>query len=116
MAATSIGLTSVSFGLSQETGVVIQSFSSTETMETSELSSHNGQFAAVAFSARRNNISLSGNSTTAQGTIGAALSLTGNSSSITSGSFYITDSSLAQTNDGFYSFDLSASNYPQLGT
>lgn len=115
MAATSIGTTGVSFGLSQETGIVIQNFTGTETMETTELSDYNGVFAAVAFSNRRYNVSLSGNATTAQGNIGASLSLTANAAAITSGAFYITDSSVNRTNDGFMSFDLSATNFPGLG-
>jgi hypothetical protein len=116
MAATTIGLTTVSFGLAQETGVVVQSFTRTETMETSELSDYNGTHAAVAFSNRRFNVSLSGNATTAQGTIGAALSLTANATAISvGGTHYITDSSINLTNDGFLAFDLSASNFPSLG-
>lgn len=113
MAATTIG-TAVTFGLSQESGVVIQNFTSTETMETAELSDYNGVHAAVAFSNRRINVSLSGNATTAQGNIGAALALTANATAVCNGTYYITDSSTNQTNDGFLAFDLSASYFPRL--
>lgn len=112
MAAVSIGLTTVSFGLAQESGLVIQSFTSTETAETTEISDYNGVHAAVAFSNRRFNVSLSGNATTAQGTVGASLTLTNNV--VCSGTYYITDTSTNQTNDGFLSFDISASYFPRL--
>ena len=111
MAAVSIG-TSAFFGLSSESGLVIQNFTSTETMATTELSDYNGVHAAVAFSNRRFNVSLSGNATTAQGNIGAALTLTSNV--VCSGTYHITDSSTNQTNDGFLAFDVSASYFPRL--
>ena len=48
MAYNLIGLSSVTFGIAAETGVVVQNFTSTETAETTELSAHNGVFSAVA--------------------------------------------------------------------
>ena len=69
MAATCIGLSTVAFGLASETGVVVQNFTSTETSETTELSAHNGTFAAVAFSNRKQNISLSGNCNDSKGAV-----------------------------------------------
>ena len=116
MAATTIGLSTVIFGLAQETGVVVQNFTSTDTAETTELSSHNGTHAVVAFSNRRINVSLSGSSTTAPSdTIGAALTLQANADAVSAGNYFVTDISSSQTVDGFHSFDISASQYPALG-
>jgi len=115
MAATTIGLSTVFFGLAEESGVVIQNFTSTRTSETTELSSYNGVHAVVAFSNQRVNVSLSGNSTTAPSdTIGAALSLQANADAVTAGNYFVTDVSSTQTADGFHSFDISASLYPNL--
>ena len=86
MAATSIGLSSVAFGLASETGVVIQSFSLTQTAETTEVSKHNGEHSAVAFSAFKRNVSLSGNCSgaVASSGIGQTLALTGNTTAVSS--------------------------------
>lgn len=117
MAATTIGLSTVVFGLSQESGVVVQNFTSTDTSETSEISSHNGTHAAVAFSNRRINVSLSGNSSTAPSSnIGSSLGLSANATAVSSGTYYVTDVSQTLTADGFQAFDISASKFPALGT
>lgn len=117
MGATSIGLTGLKFGLSAETGVVVQNFTSTQTMETSELSDVNGQFAAVAFSNKKINISISGNATTGEGTVGATLAsidLDANATAVSAGQYFITDTSVNATNDGFISFDISATQFSGL--
>lgn len=114
MGATSIGLTGIRFGMAAETGVVVQNFTSTQIMETSELSDVDGEFAAVAFSNKKINISLSGNSTTAIGTIGATLTLDANATAISTGTYHITDTSTNATNDGFLAFDISATQFPNL--
>jgi hypothetical protein len=118
MAATSIGLSSVAFGLAAETGVVIQSFSLTSTAETTEVSKHNGEHSAVAFSAFKRNVSLSGNCSgaVASSGIGGTLALTGNTAAVSSGTYYVTDVSFSQAADGFNSFDLSATAYTGLSS
>lgn len=116
MAATCIGLTGVFFGLASESGVVVQNFTSTETAETTELSKHNGTFAAVAFSNRKQNISISGNCTDSVDSVGASLSINSNATAVCSGSYYVTDTSYTETADGFNSFDISATKFPALST
>jgi len=118
MAATTIGLTGLSFGLTVESGVVIQSFSSTQTADTTEVSKHDGTHSAVAFSAFKRNVTLSGNcnGVVASSGVGATLALTGNTNAVSSGTYYVTDVSFTQANDGFNSFDLSATAYTGLGT
>jgi len=118
MAATSIGLTGLAFGLTTETGVVIQSFSLTQTAESTEISKHDGTHSAVAFSGFKKNVSLSGNcnGAVASSGIGVALALTGNTTAVSSGTYYVTDTSFSQANDGFNSFDLSATSYTGLST
>ena len=117
MAATCIGLPGVFFGLASETGVVVQNFTSTETSETTELSAHNGTFAAVAFSNRKVNVSLSGNCSDSKGAVGDSLSgasLAANATAVCNGAYYITDTSYTETADGFNSFDISATLFPAL--
>jgi len=118
MAATTIGLTGLSFGLSGETGVVVQSFSLTQTADTTEVSKHDGTHSAVAFSAFKRNISMSGNCNGAVATsgIGGTLALTANTTAVSSGTYYVTDVSLTESSDGFNAFDLSATAYSGLGT
>lgn len=118
MAATSIGLSTVAFGLAEESGVVIQSFSLTQTAETTEVSKHDGTHSAVAFSGFKRNVSLSGNCSgaVASSGIGGTLALTGNTTAVSSGTYFVTDVSFSQAADGFNSFDLSATAYEGLNT
>jgi len=116
MAATCIGLSTVFFGLADETGVVVQNFTSTETAETTEISKHNGTFSAVAFSNKKANVSLSGNCNDSIGSVGASLTLAANANAVCSGTYHITDTSYTETSDGFNSFDISATKFPFLST
>jgi hypothetical protein len=118
MAATTIGLSGVAFGLSAETGVVVQNFSLTQTSDTTEVSKHDGTHSAVAFSAFKKNISLSGNcnGAVASSGVGGTLALTANTAAVSSGTYYVTDVSFTESSDGFNSFDLSATAYDGLGT
>ena len=119
MAATCIGLPSVAFGLASESGVVVQNFTSTETAETTELSKHDGTFSAVAFSNRKQNISISGNCNDSKGVVGDTLanaSLNANATAVCNGAYYITDTSYTETADGFNSFDISATLFPALNS
>ena len=118
MAATTIGLTTVAFGLASESGIVIQSFSLAQTAEATEVSKHNGEHLAVAFSGYCRNISMSGNCSAAVASsgIGQALALTSNSTAVSSGSYFVTDASFSEASDGFSTFDLSATAYNGLGT
>jgi hypothetical protein len=116
MAATSIGLSTVVFGLSAETGVVVQNFTSTETAETTEISKHDGTFSAVAFSNKKINVSLSGNCNDSIGSVGASLTLAANATAVCSGTYHVTDTSYTETSDGFNSFDISATKFPFLST
>ena len=119
MAATCIGLSTVAFGLASETGVVVQNFTSTETAETTEISKHNGTFSAVAFSNRKQNISISGNCNDAKSFVGDTLanaSLAANATAVCSGTYHVTDTSYTETSDGFNSFDISATKFPALNT
>lgn len=116
MAATCIGLSTVAFGLASESGVVVQNFTSTETAETTELSKHDGTFSAVAFSNRKQNISISGNCNDSKDSVGASLSLSANATAVSSGTYHVTDTSYTETADGFNSFDISATKFPALNT
>jgi hypothetical protein len=116
MAATSIGLSTVVFGLAAETGVVVQNFTSTETAETTEISKHDGTFSAVAFSNKKINVSLSGNCNDSIGSVGASLTLAANATAVCSGTYHVTDTSYTETSDGFNSFDISATKFPFLSS
>ena len=118
MAVTTIGLTTVTFGLAAESGIVIQNFSLAHTAEATEVSQHNGTHLAVAFSGYRRNISMSGNcsAVVACSGIGKALLLTANATAVSSGSYFVTDASFSEASDGFATFDLSATAYSGLGT
>ena len=48
--------------------------------------------------------------------IGGTLALTGNTTVVSSGSYFVTDVSFTEASDGFKSFDLSATAYTGLST
>jgi hypothetical protein len=48
--------------------------------------------------------------------VGQALALTGNTTAVSSGSYFVTDVSFTEASDGFKSFDLSATAYTGLST
>lgn len=116
MAATCIGLSTVTFGMLAESGVVVQNFTSTDTSETTELSKHNGTFSAVAFSNRKQNISISGNCNDSIDAVGGSLSLAANAGAVSSGTYYVTSTNYTETSDGFNAFDISATKYPFLNS
>jgi len=66
----------------------------------------------------KKNVSLSGNCSgaVASSGIGGTLALTGNTTAVSSGTYFVTDVSFSQAADGFNSFDLSATSYDGLNT
>ena len=116
MAATSIGLSNLTFGTADFNGSVVRSFEQTIKCDPVELMGGDGRFKAVAISNPNTSISMTIVSGTETGGIGEAVSAAANTFLTGSqASLYIESSSLTFTNDGFAEVQLSASGWVNLG-
>ena len=123
MAATivsSSAATSVVFGCTAETGILISTFSREVAREKAEVMDNDGDVVAVSYFKPTATISIEGvvNGTTgvAAAAPGVALSLNSTTSGngITGGSVIVDSVSREETSEGFASFSVSATQYPSL--
>ena len=123
MAATivsSSAATSVVFGCSAETGILISTFSREVTREKQEIMDNDGDVVAVSYYKPTASISIEGavNGSTgvAAAAPGVALSLNSTTSGngITGGSIIVDSVSREETSEGFATFSVSATQYPSL--
>jgi hypothetical protein len=114
MAVITIGTTGASWGLTAETGLLVQTFSQKNTREKNQVRNEAGDFALVAYYNPTSAISVSGVLIGATG-IGAAApgviltvanSTTGNGS--TTGGIYVDDIEIASSNTDFKKFTANA--------
>lgn len=120
MASTVIGSTSATFGLSDEGGIIVNSFSKTAQSSKAEVMNADGDIEAVAYYGKTATISVSGvvNGGTgiAAAEIGATLTVANETGvgGISSGSIYVDSVSLEGSNDGFQSITVEATQYPDV--
>jgi hypothetical protein len=114
MAATTIGTANLTFGLTTETGGLVQSFSEVRNTEKQEVRNQVGDITGVAFYNATTAYSLS--ITTTGGylstTAGASISLANAVSS--TGATRIDSLTINRSNDGFVTVDISATGYPNV--
>jgi hypothetical protein len=114
MAATTIGTANLTFGLTAETGGLVQSFSEARNVEKQEVRNQVGDVTGVAFynatTAYSMSITTTGGYLTT--TAGAAISLQNAVSS--TGSTRIDSLTINRSNDGFVTVDISATGYPNV--
>jgi len=123
MAATivsSSAATSVVFGCSAETGILISTFSREVSREKAEVTDNDGDVVAVSYFKPTATISIEGvvNGSTgiAAAAPGVALSMNSTTSGngITGGSIIVDSVSREETAEGFATFSVSATQYPSL--
>ena len=123
MAATivsSSAATSVVFGATAETGIIINSYSRAVSREKAEVMDNDGDVVAVSYYKPTASISIAGtlNGTTgvAAAAPGVALTLasTTSGSGITGGKVVVDSVTLNQTSEGFNEFSVEATQYPDL--
>jgi hypothetical protein len=107
MAATILGLTSLTFGAPTVSGLVVNSASFTESVNIAEVIDEDGDYVAAALSGRRVNGSIS--ATDAGGTFatGATLAVTG----APTGTYYITEVATSRSADGFRTKDITVQSW-----
>lgn len=123
MAATivsSSAATSVVFGATAETGIIINSFSRQVSREKAEVMDNDGDVVAVSYYKPTATISIEGvvNGTTgvAAAAPGVALSLNSTTSGngITAGSIIVDSVTRNETSEGFATFSVEGTQYPLL--
>ena len=113
MAATTIGTSNLTFGLTAETGGLVQSFSEVRNTEKQEVRNQVGEVTGVAYYNATTAYSLSITSTsTSFGVPGAAITIANASQS--TGSTRIDSVTVNKSNDGFVTVDISATGYPNV--
>jgi hypothetical protein len=123
MAATivsSSAATSVVFGATAETGIIINSFSRAVSREKAEVMDNDGDVVAVSYYKPTASISISGTLNGSTGVAAAApgvaltLASTTSGSGITGGKVVVDSVTLNQTSEGFNEFSVEATQYPDL--
>jgi hypothetical protein len=123
MAATivsSSAATSVVFGCTAETGIIVNSFSRQVSREKSEVMDNDGDVVAVSYYKPTASISISGTLNGSTGVAAAApgvaltLASTTSGSGITGGKVIVDSVSLTKSAEGFQEFAVEGTQYPEL--
>jgi hypothetical protein len=123
MAATivsSSASTSVVFGCTAETGIIINSFSRQVSREKAEVMDNDGDVVAVSYYKPTATISiegtLNGSTGVAAAVPGVALTLasTTSGSGVTGGSILVDSVTRSETSEGFATFSVEATQYPSI--
>lgn len=121
MALTTIGLSNLRFGTTQESSSVVRSFEQTITSDPVELLDGDGTFEAVAFSNPRTSVNITLVSGTVSAAVGALTTLDNNNTfltlnSTTEASVYVASCNATLTNDGFAEIQITAEGWTNLGS
>lgn len=117
---SSSAATSVVFGCTAETGILINSFSRQVSREKSEIMDNDGDVVAVSYFKPTASISiegtLNGSTGVAAAAPGVALSLnsTTSGSGITGGTIIVDSVTRNETSEGFATFSVEATQYPSI--
>lgn len=117
MAATTIGTTGLSWGLTTETVGIAQSFSETRNVEKNELRNQSGEIVGVSYYNATTAYSLSFAAVTNGSYLvsaGSALAALANAATI--GTTRIDSITVNKSNDSFVTVDIAATGYPNLGS
>lgn len=114
MAATTIGTANLTFGITAETGGLVQSFSETRNVEKQEVRNNVGDITGIAYFNATTAYSLSITTTTAFATTSAGAAISIANAAQTTGSTRIDSLTINKSNDGFVTVDISATGYPNV--
>jgi hypothetical protein len=107
MAATILGLTTLSFGVSTVAGLVVQSSSFTESVNIAEVMDEDGDYVGAALSGKRINGTISATDAGGSFATGATLAISG----APAGTYYITEVSTSRSADGFRTRDITVQSW-----
>ena len=113
MAATVIGLTSITFGGSSETVAVFTSFSQTSDSDKTVVVDEDGDHVAVAYHGKKSVASMSGFLKSTTPTIGASISLANATSGLggVTGTFFVDSVAISRAPNNFQEVTIGATNH-----
>jgi hypothetical protein len=115
MALTTIGISSLKFGTSDENSSVVRSYEETTKCDPVELMGGSGAFQAVALANPNSSASITIVSGSVTASVGALFSQTVNSFLTGMDTLYVESATKTLTNDGFSEIQISAIGYANLG-
>jgi hypothetical protein len=107
MAASILGLTTLTFGVPTVSGLIVNSTDFTESVNIAEVTDEDGDFVAAALHGKKITGSVSGTSNGPSFSLGATLAVTG----APSGTYYITEKSVSRSADGFEQFTVGLTSW-----
>jgi hypothetical protein len=113
MAATVIGLTSITFGGSAETVAVFTSFSQTSDSDKTIVVDEDGDHVAVAYHGKKSVANMSGYLKSTTPTIGASISLANATAGLggVTGTFFVDSVAVSRAPNDFQQVTIGASNH-----
>jgi len=113
MAATIVGLTSITFGGSAETVAVFTSFSQTSDSDKTVVVDEDGDHVAVAYHGKKSVASMSGYLKAATPSIGASITLANSTAGLggVTGTFFVDSVSVSRAPNDFIQVTVGASNH-----
>jgi hypothetical protein len=113
MAATIVGLTSITFGGSAETVAVFTSFSQTSDSDKTVVVDEDGDHVAVAYHGKKSVASMSGYLKAATPSIGASITLANSTAGLggVTGTFYVDSVAVSKAPNDFIQVTVGASNH-----
>jgi hypothetical protein len=114
MAAVTIGTANLTFGITTETGGLVQSFSEARNVEKNEVRNNVGDIVGIAYYNATTAYSLSLTTTTAFTSTSAGGAISIANAAQTTGSTRIDSLTINKSNDGFVTVDISATGYPNV--
>jgi len=113
MAATIVGLTSITFGGSAETVAVFTSFSQTSDSDKVNVVDEDGDIVAVAYHGKKSVAQMSGYLKSTTPTIGASISLANATAGLggVTGTFYVDSVAVSRAPNDFQQVTISATNH-----
>jgi len=107
MAATLLGITTLTFGVPTVSGLIVNNVSFSESSNQSTLIDEDGDYVAAAIHGRKVTGKVSGTLNGGTFTIGSTLAVTG----APTGTYYVTEISRTRTADGFQQIDMSLDSF-----
>lgn len=114
MAATTIGTSGLSFGITAEAGGLVQSFTETRNVERAEVRNASGEVVAAALFNPTDTFAFSTTITGAYATTAGAVLTTLANATSTGGKIVVDSVTVNKASDGFVTVDVSATRFPNM--
>ena len=114
MAATTVGVQGLVFGITAETGGLVQSFTETRNVERAEVRNASGEVVGVGIYNPTDTFAFSTTITGAYATTAGAVLTTLANATSTGGKIVVDNVTVNRTSEGFVTVDVSATRFPNM--